>query len=87
MGLEAQHERILYATLNKNIIEAFHRILQDEYLCRYGFESFINAYKVVSEFIKSYNKVRIHSSIVYIPPNEYYTKVLNNTNIKQIVKL
>lgn len=64
----------------KEVIEAFHRILEDECLSRYEFESFAHAYKIVSEFFKVYNKVRIHSSIGYLSPNEYYAKVLDNTN-------
>lgn len=86
--LEVEHERIPYATPNKNAhIESFHRILEDECLSRYEFKSFAHAYKIVSEFMKAYNKVRIHSAIGYISPNEYYTKVLDNTAAKQVVRL
>lgn len=86
--LETEHERIPYATPNKNAhIESFHRLLEDECLSRHEFESFAHAYKEVSNYIKAYNKVRIHSSIGYISPNEYYAKVLDNTAIKQVVKL
>lgn len=86
LGLE--HERIPYATPNKNAhIESFHRILEDECLSRYEFQSFAHAYKIVSEFIRVYNKVRIHSSIGYIAPKEYYKNVLNGTAVKQAIKL
>jgi len=86
--LKVKHERIPYATPNKNAhIESFHRILEDECLSKHEFKSFAEAYKTVSEFMKSYNEVRIHSAINYIPPNKYYLKVLDNTAFKQVVKL
>jgi len=86
--LKVEHERIPYATPNKNAhIESFHRILEDECLSKHEFKSFAEAYKIVSEFMKSYNEVRIHSAINYLPPNKYYIKVLDNTAFKQVVKL
>lgn len=88
IGLGVEHERIPYATPNKNAhIESFHRILEDECLSRYEFQSFAHAYKKVSEFMSAYNKVRIHSSIGYVAPEEYYKNVLNGTAVKQVIKL
>ena len=88
LELQIEHERIPYATPNKNAhIEAFHRILEDECLSKYEFESFAHAYKEVTEFMKKYNNIRIHSSLGYISPKEYYIQALFGTENKQIVKL
>lgn len=88
LDLKIEHERIPYATPNKNAhIESFHRILEEECLSRYEFKSFAYAYKLVTEFMKSYNKTRIHSSIGYVPPEEYYSNVLEGIERKQVVKL
>jgi len=86
--LELEHERIPYATPNKNAhIGSFHRILEDECLSRYDFESFADAYRIVSRFIKAYNKNRIHSSIGYLCPEEYYAKVISGNEKKQVIRL
>lgn len=86
--LRLEHERIPYATPNKNAhIESFHRILEEECLSRYDFDSFAQAYKVVSEFMLSYNKVRIHSSIGYVAPEKYYKNAIAGTGLKQVIKL
>ncbi|WP_282956998.1 DDE-type integrase/transposase/recombinase [Keratinibaculum paraultunense] len=75
--LKLEHERIPFKTPNKNVhIESFHRLLENECLSRYEFESYAEAYKEVSEYMNSYNKVRIHGSIGYIPPIEFYQKTL-----------
>ncbi|WP_025640421.1 integrase core domain-containing protein [Schnuerera ultunensis] len=73
--MKLEHERRPFKTPNKNAhIEAFHRLLEDECLSRYKFRSYIETYEAVSEHIKSYNKVRIHSSLGYISPVEFYHK-------------
>lgn len=88
IDLDLEYERIPCATPNKNAhIESFHKILEVECLSRYEFKSFAHAYRVVSEFIRAYNKVRIHSSIGYISPEEYYGNVLDGTELKKKVKL
>ncbi|SHD75953.1 integrase core domain-containing protein [Schnuerera ultunensis] len=70
-----EHERIPFKTPNKNAhIEGIHRLLEDKCLSRYKFRSYIEAYEAVSEYIKSYNKVRIHSSLGYISPVEFYKR-------------
>ena len=73
--LNIEHERIPFKTPNKNAhIESFHRLLEDECLSRYEFQSYTEAYKEVSDYMKSYNKIRIHGSIGYIPPMEFYQR-------------
>ncbi|SHK87857.1 Integrase core domain-containing protein, partial [Alkalithermobacter thermoalcaliphilus JW-YL-7 = DSM 7308] len=75
-------------TPNKNAhIEAFHRLLEDECLSRSEFNSYAEAYEAVSEYIKFYNKTRIHSSLGYISPTEFYYKTLEGTAKSLVVKL
>ena len=67
------HERIPNRTPNKNAhIESFHRIFQDECIGVYEFASYKDAYIEVARFIKRYNTNRIHSSLKYKTPNEFY---------------
>jgi len=84
--LEMEHERIPCRTPNLNAhIESFHRILEDECLGRYEFQSYEEAYKAVSEFIRFYNEQRIYSSILYMAPYEFYRKhKLDGTLIKEV---
>lgn len=47
--LNLKHERIPFKTPNKNAhIEYFHRLLENEYLSRYEFKSYAEAYEAVS---------------------------------------
>jgi putative transposase len=84
--LEMENERIPPKTPNMNAhIESFHRILEDHCLSRYEFNSFAEAYQVVSEFMKFYNKVRIHGSIQDIAPLEFLEKAeLQAIKIKEV---
>ena len=68
-----EHERIPCRTPNKNAhIESFNAILEEECLSKYVFQSYSEAYDTVSQFIKNYNTVRIHSSLKYHTPNEAF---------------
>lgn len=73
--INVYHERIPNKTPNKNAhIESFHRIFEDECLGVYEFESYGDAYLEVSRFMKRYNTNRIHSSLKYKTPNEFYAQ-------------
>lgn len=73
--IDVYHERIPSRTPNKNAhIESFHRIFQDECIGVYEFDSYKDAYYEVSRFMKRYNTNRIHSSLKYKTPNEFYTQ-------------
>jgi len=86
--LGVEHERIPCKTPNKNAhIEAYHRILEDECLANYEFNTFAEAYETVSEFIKFYNNTRIHGSIDYLTPNEYHNLVKSGKAKQQIIKI
>lgn len=86
--LNLEHEKIPFKTPNKNAhIESFHRLLEDECLSRYEFESYAEAYKEVSNYMKSYNQIRIHGSIGYMSPMGFYQRTLDGTAKQLIVKL
>lgn len=83
LGIE--HERIPVKTPNKNAhVESFHRILEDECLKINEFQSYAEAYRVVNEFMEFYNNRRIHSSLRFMSPNEFYNLYFgeNLTNIE-----
>jgi putative transposase len=72
-----EHERIPPRTPNMNAhIESFHRILQDDCLSRYDFDSYGEAYEAVMQFMTFYNERRIHSSIKDMAPADFYQKNL-----------
>ncbi|MBO8170214.1 MAG: IS3 family transposase, partial [Thermoanaerobacteraceae bacterium] len=57
----------------------------DECLGRYEFQSYGEAYKAVSEFIRRYNQKRIHSSIRYMTPNDFYRNhILHGITTREI---
>ena len=68
-------------------IESYHRILKDECLKRHDFRSFAHAYEVVSDFIKFYNNIRLHSSTKFLPPKEYFRKISSNSLIGKVVNV
>lgn len=77
-----EHERIPCRTPNKNAhIESFNAILEGECLSKHEFQSYAEAYDTVSQFIKDYNAVRIHSSLKYHTPNEAY-RLLQQKSLK-----
>ena len=74
-----EHERIPFKTPNKNAhIESFHSIFEEECLSRYEFSSYAEAYKAVTDFMRHYNSRRIHSSLKYHTPDEFYSLLLQN---------
>ena len=75
--LSVEHERIPNSSPNSN--EAFHSILEDDCLRLHELESFAEAYQVITEFMRYYNEVRLHSSIGYRPPLEYHNFIMNNS--------
>lgn len=73
------HERIPVKTPNMNAyIESFHCILEDECYSRNEFNSFTEAYSVISEYMDYYNNLRRHGSIGYMPPAKYYQAIINS---------
>jgi putative transposase len=70
------HERIPPKTPNKNAhIESYHSIIEAECYQRHEFETYPQAYEVVSQFIQDYNRILIHGSIYDLSPYEYMEAV------------
>jgi transposase InsO family protein len=88
LEINMHHERIPCRTPNKNAhIESFNKILQDECIGINEFDNYMGAYESVSDFMKRYNKRRIHSSLKYKTPEEFYN-LFNGSEVDgMIVKL
>jgi putative transposase len=85
-GLE--HERIPPKMPNLNAhIEAFHRLLQDECLSRYDFQTYGEAYQAVVEYTRFYNERRIHSSLRDLSPHEFYLQSQKQHTPIQVVRV
>lgn len=75
--INVYHERIPSRIPNKNAhIESFYRIFRDKCIGVYEFKNYKDAYIEVSRFMKRYNTRRIHSSLRYKIPNEFYAQNL-----------
>lgn len=86
--VHVEHERIPCKTPNKNAhIESFHRILEDECLERWEFESYEEAYEAVLEFMERYNHRRIHRSIFNMSPVEFHKATLKGSARPLVVTL
>lgn len=69
------HERIPVRSPNYNaFIESYHRYLQDECLTGQIYKTLEDIRYNVEDYVYRYNHERIHSSIGYIPPHDYYLK-------------
>jgi putative transposase len=80
--LGMKHQRIPVKTPNMNAhIESFHSILKDECYSRNEFQSYIDVYEVVSEYMKYYNNRRRHGSLDNQAPAKYY-KAIQNKQVK-----
>lgn len=72
-SFQVEHERIPPKTPNMNAhIESFHRILEEDCLARFQFETYGEAYKEVSAFMRFYNDRRMHSCLLDLSPTEFY---------------
>ena len=67
--------------------EAFHRILEDECLSMNEFSSFREAYTKVADCLDYYNTIRIHSSIGYLAPEDFYQATMSKTAIALLVRV
>ena len=52
-------------------IESFHSTLKREYIWPHDFVNYQGAEAVISEAFRDYNRARLHSSLKYVPPNEF----------------
>ena len=54
--------------------ESLNKSIKSEAVYPYEFETFEEAYRILSSHIKLYNKGRLHSGIGYLPPDEFEKK-------------
>ena len=63
--------------------ESFMKTLKAEEVYLKEYKTFVEAYNNIKHFIEVvYNKKRLHSSIGYVPPDEFEKEVLNITTIR-----
>nr|WP_281282535.1 integrase core domain-containing protein [Paenibacillus piri] len=85
LQLQVEHERIPPKTPNKNAnIEAFHAILEKDCLSRHEFESYQDAYQIVSDYILFYNQRRIHGSLYDLSPAQF-VQAVQQQNVPPLV--
>ncbi len=83
-GLGLHHQRIPVKTPNMNAhIESFHSILNDECYDRNEFQSYMEVYKVVSDYMIYYNDRRRHGNLGNTSPQQYYN-ALKNKDIETV---
>ena len=79
-GLGLIYERIPVKTPNMNAhIESFHSILESECYSQNEFESFMDAYAIITDYMKYYNERRRHGSIKFMAPNKFYEAFRDNS--------
>ncbi len=61
------------------IVERFFRTLKEECVWQHQFESFDEAERVISQWIRFYNEQRPHSALGYLAPKEYYRRQRERT--------
>ena len=57
--------------------ESLNKTIKNEEVWINEYDTFEQAYEGIEEFVKKYNERRLHSSIGYVPPNEYEQQQLN----------
>ncbi|MBV4426525.1 IS3 family transposase [Clostridium tyrobutyricum] len=55
-------------------IESFHALLEKECIAWSEIKNFTHGYIIIDDYIKFYNKERIHGSLSYMNPNEFIRK-------------
>lgn len=81
---DVEHERIPPKTPNMNAsnmnayIESYHQLLENDCLTMYEFASYEDAYRAIVEFVRRYNTHRLHSSLHYLSPAEFYRRHLES---------
>ncbi len=83
-----RHEKIPVKTPNMIAhIESFHSILEKECYRRHEFESFREAYYIISQYMEFYNNRRRHSSLKYKSPKKFYQTYMQKefADLKMVV--
>lgn len=61
--------------------ESLNKTIKNEEVWLNEYETFEQAYECIERFVKKYNEKRLHSSIGYVPPNEYEQQQLNTAKV------
>jgi len=61
--------------------ESLNKTIKNEEVWLNEYMTFDQAYECIAAFIKKYNEKRLHSSIGYVPPNEYEQQQLNTAKV------
>lgn len=61
--------------------ESLNKTIKNEEVWINEYETFEEAYESIARFVKIYNKKRLHSSIGYVPPNEFEQQKLNKGEV------
>ena len=83
-----RHEKIPVKTPNMIAhIESFHSILEKECYRRHEFESFREAYYIISQYMEFYNNRRRHGSLKYKSPKKFYQAYMQKVfaDLKMVV--
>lgn len=83
-----EHERIPVHSPNYDAhIESYHRYLEDECLSGRLFKDFKEAEEVIDDYVYKYNTKRIHSSLNYCSPYEFFKAKGSNFKNNLVVSL
>lgn len=70
LGIDLKFIRIHTPEQNGHI-ESFHNTLKREYIWPHDFSNYQQAEAVIPEAFRDYNRNRLHSSLKYVPPDEF----------------
>ncbi|WOV93607.1 MAG: integrase core domain-containing protein [Candidatus Nitrosoabyssus spongiisocia] len=83
--LQVNHEYIWNHMPEKNgHVKSFHKTLKKEYLWPHDFTSFQEVKVVLSSTFIDYNQSRIHSSLIYVTPNEFVESWRDRNNLGKV---
>ncbi len=82
------HERIPAHSPNYNAhIESYHRYIQQECFTGKLFKDLDDAENTIKKYVDNYNLKRIHSSIDYRTPNEFYNLINSNFKNRLVISI
>ena len=61
--------------------ESLNKTIKNEEVWINEYETFEEAYESIARFVRIYNGKRLHSSIGYVPPNEFEQQKLNTGEV------
>lgn len=83
-GLGLEHEFTPPSTPDKNaFIESFFAVFEAEFLQTHRFETYEEAYIATMNFIQFYNKRRLHGSLKFMSPKEFFMEWTKKNNYEK----